>query len=182
MTIITRAIYCDFMKLIIAAYSPKSIGFELSGKRRRKQPGSPGSKVSFVKMSVLRSLPKIELHAHLSGSLSASTIKTLLEKRRVLNPEEIFPESVNVFLNDDHDISKRWTFDGAFSFFAAAQLLLDNPYAVAFATNQVLDEFSSENVKYIEIRTTPRFVHEKMTKEQHISTIIEGSNRSRYSL
>ena len=127
-----------------------------------------------MKMSILEALPKVELHAHLSGSLSASTIKKLLAERKLFNPEEIFPENVNAFLKDDGDISQRWTFDGAFSFFAAAQLLLDNPGALSFATKQILKEFAEENVKYIELRTTPRFVSGKMTKEEYILTIIEG--------
>ena len=62
-----------------------------------------------------------------------------------------------------------------FSFFKASQFLLDHPEAVSVATKRTIAEFAQDNVRYLELRTTPRAVAGKMTAEEHIRTVAQAA-------
>ena len=64
-------------------------------------------------------------------------------------PEEDVPPAAEIFKNPA-------TFNDAYAIFACAQALVDHPEAVKLAITNVLQEFSKENVAYIELRSTPR--------------------------
>lgn len=110
-------------------------------------------------------LPKIELHAHLNGSLSVSTIGKLVRLHKQSFPEEVVPPAAEIFQDPK-------SFDDGYAIFKCAQALVDHPEAVKLATSSVLKEFSEENVIYIELRSTPRHCEEKMTKRQYIEAMI----------
>ncbi|XP_043279133.1 adenosine deaminase-like protein [Venturia canescens] len=115
-----------------------------------------------------RALPKIELHAHLNGSLSIETMKKLSQKK---NSSEW----------NDYDImalTKHSSLDECFKVFAIAHSLTDTPQAVSAATRDTIEEFYRDNVIYLELRSTPRAVEGKMTKMQYVNAIISGIQAS----
>lgn len=112
----------------------------------------------------IKSLPKIELHAHLNGSLSNSTLKKLIDLKKE-SQEDFDISSYNSFDNND-DLSK------CFEKFKLAHELVDTPQAVSLALQCVIDEFSKENVIYLEIRSTPRKT-EFMSKIEYLEAIVE---------
>lgn len=51
--------------------------------------------------------------------------------------------------------------------------MTNNPEAVLKATQDVIEEFASDGVIYLELRTTPR-QEENMTKKQYIDSVLKG--------
>jgi len=88
-----------------------------------------------------RILPKVELHAHLNGSLSNLTLEKLARLKGCPVP--------------DIDLDQL-TIDQVFDAFRQIQKLTDTKEAVTLATYLTLGEFAADNVKYIELRSTPR--------------------------
>ena len=89
-------------------------------------------------------LPKAELHAHLNGCARCRTIA------------ELAPPTVDtsvVLLNGkDQDRS----LDACFAVFGAIHKTVNALAVVRRITNEVLEDFAADNVKYLELRTTPR--------------------------
>ena len=117
------------------------------------------------------SLPKIELHAHLSGSLSCQTIDELVTLHRLTFPYEELPPEADKF----KDMTKEnCSFDATYAIFRIAQRIVDHPEAVSLATTRVIEEFAADNVKFLELRSTPRDVADKMTKAQYIEAVVDA--------
>jgi len=112
-------------------------------------------------------LPKCELHAHLSGSLSASTMKKLLQYHRETWPEETLPDNSDVLIEET---AKMKGMD--FSIFGVIQAITDNPTAIRMGTRDVIREFAADGVKYLEIRSTPRAVAGRMSKIEYCESIL----------
>ncbi|XP_077299017.1 adenosine deaminase-like protein [Arctopsyche grandis] len=109
-----------------------------------------------------KNLPKIELHAHLNGSLSESTLKQLQRIKNVDNDD---------ISNFKFDHSKSTS--ECFAVFKIAQALTDTPDAVKLATSLTLQEFNDDGVLYMELRSTPRR-NPKMTKVQYIQSMVDA--------
>jgi len=120
----------------------------------------------------IRGLPKAELHAHLSGSLGQRTLNRLFDLKKKKSPQELRP-----------DWPTRWpdTFGrdlkGAFQLFPLVQSLLDHPAAVELAVRSVAGEFAEDNVRYLELRTTPRATHQ-MSKRDYVLALERGASLS----
>jgi adenosine deaminase len=109
-------------------------------------------------------MPKVELHAHLNGSISTSTVSRLGELHRRNFPSEPIDEAVGTKMLSG--------FDEGFNYFTVVQQLTDHPEAVALAAREVIRDFAADNVKYLELRSTPRAVAGRMTKEQYVEAIL----------
>lgn len=111
-----------------------------------------------------KSLPKLELHAHLNGSLSEKTLKELQASH----------ESIQDFLKlNVLELGPSRTLEECFEIFKIAHSVTNNAKAVTKATEDVIAEFSEDGVIYLELRTTPR-KEPGMTKEQYVNAVIEG--------
>ncbi|KAI8989996.1 hypothetical protein BDB01DRAFT_717643 [Pilobolus umbonatus] len=115
-------------------------------------------------------LPKVELHAHLNGSLSVDTMRELVELKKDMNPELAqfkIPDS----LDSIHDF---------FPIFRFIYQLTDTEESVAIATRNIINEFKADGVRYLELRTTPRKNNEtNMTKHTYINTIVNVMQEER---
>ena len=114
-------------------------------------------------------LPKVELHAHLNGSISPGTMSSLLKLHRKKWPEEKMPEDSDTLIEN----GKTGTFDDPFRMFAIIHTITDNPEAVRMAARDVIREFDSDGVKYLELRSTPRVVEGRMTKTEYCESVLE---------
>ena len=65
------------------------------------------------------------------------------------------------------------TFDDPFRMFGIIQGITDNPEAVSLATRATLREFALDGVRYLELRSTPRKVEGRMTREEYCRAILE---------
>ena len=92
-------------------------------------------------MALCRRLPKVELHAHLHGSARLCTIADLAP-----------PGVDQALLTSDTERS----LEGCFAIFGAIHRTVTTLAAVRRITAEVLSDFAAENVKYLELRTTPR--------------------------
>lgn len=65
------------------------------------------------------------------------------------------------------------TIDDPFRMFSIIQGITDNPDSVSLATKQVIKEFAEDGVKYLELRSTPRAVAGRMTKQEYCEAILK---------
>jgi len=112
-----------------------------------------------VMLETLRRLPKVELHAHLSASLSRKSLTTLLI-RKGKNPDLSF-------LNCE-DLESIFAY--TFKVLKECCTCRDD---LTFITHAALDDFIEDNVKYIELRSTPKKLGD-ISELDYIDTVIEA--------
>ncbi|XP_018577699.1 adenosine deaminase-like protein [Anoplophora glabripennis] len=111
-----------------------------------------------------RALPKIELHAHLNGSLSMSILTEL----------GCMDTSIVRYMNLTDILNKKErALDECFKLFKVAHDATNTPDSVYIATKRVIEEFDHDNVMYLELRTTPRS-EENMSKQEYIESVIKA--------
>ncbi|KAF7379573.1 adenosine deaminase-like protein [Vespula maculifrons] len=117
-----------------------------------------------------RKLPKIELHAHLNGSL---TLPTLEKIYRMTNTDNMGFEKFVQIIQAKGDLKE------SFKLFNVIYSLTVNPQAIYIATCDVIKDFMEDNVIYLELRSTPRHVPGHMTKTEYIDAMIQGVSASK---
>lgn len=90
----------------------------------------------------------------------------LIELRKKSNSQYESPSSNLINFNDFRSLSE------CFEVFKLAHDLVDSVEAVKLATENVIREFSEENVAYLELRSTPRKT-EHMSKMEYLQAIID---------
>nr|GMC83732.1 adenosine deaminase-like protein [Ipomoea batatas] len=114
------------------------------------------------------SMPKLELHAHLNGSIRNSTI---LELGRELGEKGIivFSDVEHVILKSDRSLPE------VFKLFDLIHVLTTDHKTVTRITKEVVEDFAAENVVYLELRTTPKRNDSKgMSKRSYMEAVLEG--------
>ncbi|KAI4298661.1 hypothetical protein L6164_032194 [Bauhinia variegata] len=116
----------------------------------------------------LVSMPKVELHAHLNGSIRDST---LLQLAKALGEKGVidFSEVEHVILKSDRSIVE------VFKLFDLIHILTTDHKTVTRITKEVIADFASENVVYLELRTTPKRNDSiGMTKRSYMEAVVKG--------
>ncbi|KFK22555.1 hypothetical protein AALP_AAs44839U000100 [Arabis alpina] len=119
-------------------------------------------------MEWINSLPKIELHAHLNGSIRDST---LLELARVLGDKGVivFTDVEDVIKKNDRSLAE------VFKLFDLIHKLTTDHKTVTRITREVVEDFALENVVYLELRTTSKRNDSiGMSKCSYMEAVIEG--------
>ncbi|XP_072960309.1 N6-mAMP deaminase isoform X1 [Typha angustifolia] len=113
-------------------------------------------------------LPKIELHAHLNGSIRDSTLLELAKR--------LGEKGVIVFEDVEHIIMKYGrSLPECFQLFDLFHILATDHETVTRITKEVIEDFAAENVVYLELRTTPKKNEAKgMTKRSYMKAVIDG--------
>lgn len=121
-------------------------------------------------------LPKIELHAHLSGSVRYDTIIDLLkeefENSDLVNQEKIKSEIILLnCLKNKPSISctNSRSLNECFQVFTILHRLLSNLEILEKVTLDILKSFESDNCVYLELRTTPRNIFDKDSNKLLVS-------------
>ncbi|ODM96785.1 Adenosine deaminase-like protein [Orchesella cincta] len=137
---------------------------------------------------VIRAMPKVELHAHLNGSISDKLlehIKTISDCSDGYEPD-VFPsiDSNGVLLdpinhsldavNDDKQSDTRRSLKECWNAFAKIHEVIQTPQDLYVATINVIAEFSKDNVIYLELRTGPKKVHNIPSKLSYIESVVKG--------
>ncbi|KAM0322165.1 hypothetical protein ACHAQA_009654 [Verticillium albo-atrum] len=114
-----------------------------------------------------KALPKIELHAHLTGSVSRQTLHDIWAAKHAAGTTTL-EDPLIVMPPGKHDYNLQ-TFFPLFSSYIYG-LLPDAP-SLTRATRSVLDDFSADGVAYLELRTTPRRTTH-LSKEEYVRTVV----------
>ncbi|KAL1320236.1 hypothetical protein AAHE18_14G041900 [Arachis hypogaea] len=114
------------------------------------------------------SMPKVELHAHLNGSIRDST---LLELTKALGEKGVinFSQVEHIIMKYNRSVKE------VFQLFDLIRILTTDHAIVTRITREVIEDFASENVVYLELRTTPKRNEAiGMTKGSYIEAVLEG--------
>eukprot|EP01017_Pseudomicrothorax_dubius_P047985 TRINITY_DN8664_c0_g1_i3.p1 TRINITY_DN8664_c0_g1~~TRINITY_DN8664_c0_g1_i3.p1 ORF type:complete len:325 (-),score=68.84 TRINITY_DN8664_c0_g1_i3:36-1010(-) len=106
-------------------------------------------------------LPKVELHAHLNGCVSRSTLKAFAEEDKIRYPEEVFPVR---------------NLAGAFEMFSVVHRTVNTLERQRQVLLEVLKSFKEDNVVYLELRTTPKKLN-GCSKEDYITMVLQEIER-----
>ncbi|KAF2190037.1 Metallo-dependent hydrolase [Zopfia rhizophila CBS 207.26] len=123
-----------------------------------------------VDLEFTRRLPKIELHAHLTGSISRDCLHDIWEQKKALEPDLELEDPLIAIPPGkvDYDIE---TFFPLFSSYIYR--LCSDLASIEYSTKAVLDDFQSDGVVYLELRTTPRAVpKQNISKADYVRTIL----------
>ncbi|EWZ35770.1 hypothetical protein AU210_011791 [Fusarium oxysporum f. sp. radicis-cucumerinum] len=113
-------------------------------------------------------LPKIELHAHLTGSISRRALHEVwLRKKETDNTD--LEDPLIVMPEGKHDYNLQ-TFFPLFSSYIYN--LITDEESVRDTTKCVLTDFLNDGVCYLELRTTPRATPQ-LSAEQYISILLD---------
>lgn len=119
----------------------------------------------------IRKMPKIELHAHLNGSLCTQSIQELCEQLYGVNSNEILLLSDKLINFDGVDLDK------CFSKFPFMHELTATKRGLQLATELTIRDFAKDNVIYLELRTTPK-KNAEMSKLEYVDSVLEAMERS----
>lgn len=121
-------------------------------------------------------LPKIELHAHINSSVSEKTFRELLRTRNIGNTQLTSLES-SVFRPNEKIFA---SFDDCFDIFPLIHDVTNKTEAIYKVTSDVISEFESDQVKYIELRTTPREeLLTGMTRRSYVDSVLSAIKDSK---
>lgn len=113
-------------------------------------------------------LPKIELHAHLGGSIRNSTIAELIKNTKFSNLEHVVSTT-----------DKR-TLEQCFQIFDVVHEITNNMNVLKRITTEILTDFANENTKYLELRTTPRILENKYSKRDYVQCVVQAMNEFKH--
>jgi adenosine deaminase len=123
----------------------------------------------------LRSIPKVELHVHLDGSLR---LKTFLELARGLPSERRFPESVD--LRKAVVARSRGSLEEYLRSFEYTVQVLQSAEALERSAYELCEDAAKENVVYIEIRFGPLLhTEDGLSPRDVVQAAVAGCLRAR---
>eukprot|EP01083_Nonionella_stella_P075447 205137_1 len=123
----------------------------------------------------LKQCPKIEIHAHLHGSIRMETLAELYANaskddnlKHIIKPNEDPQRKIQQILK------KHKSFNEVFALFDVIHRVVCSKDVLIRITNEVLLDFAKQNVKYCEIRSTPRELeHSGHSRKQYVDIILE---------
>ncbi|PYH48397.1 putative adenosine deaminase [Aspergillus saccharolyticus JOP 1030-1] len=126
-----------------------------------------------VDRAFTRALPKVELHAHLSGSISRQCLHEIWQRKKAQEPETFTIEDPLVVMPPGKVDYSLHTFFTTFS--TMIYHLLTTLTDIRYATYSTLTDFAADGVTYLELRTIPRASpgHQNFTREEYLITVLE---------
>lgn len=105
-------------------------------------------------------IPKVELHVHLGGCITQSTLAELSIAKGVPPPKQY----------------KRSTLEECFEIFKAIHTSMCTLDDLARVTKETVLDFARDNVKYLELRTTPRqFERDHSTEKDYLECVMQSA-------
>ncbi|KAI1419474.1 Metallo-dependent hydrolase [Xylaria sp. FL1777] len=116
-----------------------------------------------------KSMPKIELHAHLSGSISRQCLHEIWRNKKAAGKTDLEDPLVVMPLGKYYpDLD---TFFPLFSSYIYR--LVDDADSLHYSTMSVIEDFANDGVVYLELRTTPRaFPNEGWDKRAYVNCVL----------
>ncbi|KAL4419191.1 hypothetical protein ABPG77_007781 [Micractinium sp. CCAP 211/92] len=122
---------------------------------------------SEAQLAFCRALPKVELHAHLNGSIRESTIREL----------SVGLEGGSISLLELQQLTQQAsrTLGECFKLFDVIHRITTDHDVITRITREVIEDMAADNVVYAELRTTPKARPEHgMTKESYLDAVFRG--------
>ena len=124
--------------------------------------------VTDVNADFTKRLPKIELHAHLTGSITPQCLHEIWTQRKRSEPDLALEDPLKVLSKD-----QRWNIVTFFPIFSQyIYELCSTPASILYSTNAVLQDFKDDGVVYLELRTTPRS-SASISKDDYVASILD---------
>jgi adenosine deaminase len=98
-----------------------------------------------------RSLPKVELHRHLEGSLRLETMLDVARKHGMTVPASVVNLSRLVQVQDQEPL----TFENFLGKFNTLRMFYRSPEVIDRITREAIEDASKDNIRYLELRFTP---------------------------
>eukprot|EP01018_Ginkgo_biloba_P003531 Gb_00816 [translate_table: standard] len=115
-----------------------------------------------------RSVPKVELHAHLNGSIRDTTLLELARERSKKG-QLVLSDVEDLIEKDDRSLQE------CFNLFDWIHVLTTDHGTISRITKEVIEDFAAENVIYLELRTTPKKNEAiGMSKRSYIEAVLAG--------
>jgi adenosine deaminase len=115
-----------------------------------------------------RCLPKVELHAHLNGSIRDATLLELARERSKKG-QLVLSDVEDVILKDDRSLQE------CFKLFDLIHVLTTDHGTISRVAKEVIEDFAAENVIYLELRTTPKKNEAiGMSKRSYVEAVLAG--------
>ncbi len=122
----------------------------------------------------IKSLPKIELHCHLDGSLRPETVIDIAKKDGIELPGYDV-EKVRELMVAPMDCGSLDEYLKRFDLSVAVMQSRENLVRVSY---ELMEDAARENVKYIEIRFAPQLhTHKGLKVEEVISSVLDGMRK-----
>jgi adenosine deaminase len=102
-------------------------------------------------MNQFLSLPKVELHRHLEGSLRITTMLDIARQHGVTVPVSLFNLSGLVQVQDKDPM----TFTNFLEKFKTLRLFYKSPDVIDRVTREAVEDAAKDNIRYLELRFTP---------------------------
>jgi adenosine deaminase len=102
-------------------------------------------------VNIYKSLPKVELHRHLEGSLRLQTMLDVADAHGIIVPDNILRLSDMVQVQDEDPL----TFQNFLAKFNTLRLFYKSPDVIDRVTREAVEDAARDNVKYMELRFTP---------------------------
>jgi adenosine deaminase len=123
----------------------------------------------------VQALPKVELHAHLSGSISRATLHGIWQKKQTTAKTDDGVKLVDPAIA----LKPAGTFPTIISFFQIFNdyiyNLVNDRESIAYATRSVIEDFQHDGVRYLELRTTPRSIPGAgISREEYVKIVLEA--------
>ena len=118
-----------------------------------------------VNLAFVHKLPKIELHAHIGGSIRDATLLELINSST--NTAQNYPD-LQVLQSDQRSLSD------CFQLFDAIHDLVSSLAILKRITKETIQDFAMENCIYLELRTTPRHDLPNVTPQQYVDTVVQA--------
>jgi adenosine deaminase len=152
------------------------VGGYLASRWRRNRSGSPEISPAHIQeiqqpliesgdlnMEELRNYvkekPKIELHCHLNGTVRRGTLLELL------------PARAHELVGTVH------TIEDAFATFKLVYEAVDSEVALRRIVRECVEDAISDNVIYLELRTTPRKMSDVATRREYVKIVVDELSR-----
>ncbi|KAI0182520.1 hypothetical protein EV127DRAFT_56377 [Xylaria flabelliformis] len=123
-----------------------------------------------------KSMPKIELHAHLSGSISRQCLHEIWIEKKAANKTDLEdPLIIMPLRKHDYDLE---------TFFPLFYQLVNDADSLHYSTISVIEDFAKDGVVYLELRTTPRALGslDKTAYVNHVLTAIDVAQQKSESI
>ena len=122
-----------------------------------------------------RRLPKVELHAHLNGSISPASLIKLIERHRERiakaggNEDEVYEWTKCIEKGCGSSLKE------CFQLFDVIHKIVSDDESIALVAADVVREFADDGVVYLELRFTPRGnARTGMTKRSYVEAVLRG--------
>jgi adenosine deaminase len=121
---------------------------------------------------ICKSMPKLELHAHLNGCIS----NEILERVSFCDDDDDSGKDARTNKRVEKAVEPRKSLDLAecFRTFAKIHEAIRTPKILNWVTTQVIEDFWSDNVIYLELRTTPKMIHEIPSKDVYMKNVVDA--------